>query len=427
MEKPKLSFWQIWNMAFGFLGIQIGWSLQLGNMSAIYGFLGAEADKIPILWLAAPMTGLIIQPIIGYLSDNTWSPRWGRRKPYFLVGAILASIALCFMPFSTEIWMAAGLLWVLDASINITMEPTRAFVADLLPKKQLKNGYIMQAFFIGLGAVIAAVLPWILLNWFDMPSTDPNGGVPDYIKYSFMFGAGCFLLAVLYTVFTTKEYPPEFYEEEGEQKMGYFEGLKHAFKNMPKSYRQLAPVQFFTWMGLFLMWFYLNPTIITHVFEAPDKSSPLHAQGLAWGNICFGFYSLITFVFAVFMPAISRKIGNPKLHSLCLLVGGVSLVSLFLVKDQYLLLIPMAGVGIAWASIVSMPYAIIANDIPPKQMGVFMGLFNMFIVIPEIIAALGFGWVMREILDKNILHAVMLGGGMLIIAAILMLRVKDES
>jgi len=425
MKKKTLSFWQIWNMAFGFLGIQVGWGLQMGNMSAIYGFLDAKPDEIPFLWLAAPMTGLIIQPIIGYLSDNTWSPRWGRRKPYFLIGAILASIALCIMPFSSTIWMAAGLLWVLDASINITMEPTRAFVADMLPKEQYAKGYTMQSFFIGLGAVLASVLPWVFLNVMDMPKVDPSGAIPGYVKLSFIVGAFFFLGAVLYTVFTTKEYPPSYFHAEEEEKLGYFQGLKVAFSNMPSSFKQLAPVQFFTWMGLFLMWFYLTPTIIEHVFGATDNQSELHADGLAWANICFGFYSVITFVFALLMPSLAQKIGNPRLHFWCLLIGGLSLLSIFLIKDQYVLLFAMTGVGIAWASIVSMPYAIIANDIPPQQMGIFMGLFNMFIVIPELIAALGFGWVMRNVLDNNILYAVMMGGAMMIVASFIMLNVKQ--
>jgi len=413
--KPTLSFWQIWNMAFGFLGIQVGWGLQMGNMSAIYEFLGAAPDEIPLLWLAAPMTGLIVQPLVGFFSDQTWSPRWGRRKPYFLIGAILASIMLVFMPFSTEVWMAAGMLWILDASINITMEPQRAFVADLLPEKQLARGYTMQSFFIGIGAVIAAALPWLLLNVFDMPKTSGDGTIPGY----------AFLGAILYTVFTTKEYPPEYYEEEGEESLGYFEGLKKAFNNMPKSFIQLAPVQFFTWMGLFLMWFYLTVTICRHVFGATDPDSELYADGLAWANICFGFYSIVTFIFALIMPSLARKWGEVKLHAFCLLAGAIGLISIYFVKDQYVLLLSMTGIGIAWASIVSMPYAIIASDIPPKQMGIFMGLFNMFIVIPEILAALFFGFIMKNMLGNNTLYAVVLGGALLVIAALLTLNVKQ--
>jgi maltose/moltooligosaccharide transporter len=426
-KKVELSFWQIWNMAFGFLGIQFGWGLQMGNMSAIYEFLGASPHEIPLLWLAAPITGLIVQPIIGYMSDKTWHPVFGRRKPYFLIGAILASITLIFMPHSTTIWMAAGMLWILDASINISMEPTRAFIADILPEKQLSRGFTMQSFFIGFGAVLAALMPWFLLNVVGMEKTSLDGSIPDYVKVSFLVGGIAFLGAMLYTVFTTKEYPPEFYEDdEVEESLGYFEGLKVAFKNMPKSFIQLAPVQFFTWLGLFLMWFYLTVTICEHVFGATDPNSALYADGLAWANICFGYYSVVTFLFALVMPSIARKIGNIKLHFFCLALGGIGLLSIGFVQDQYLLLLPMTGVGIAWASIVSIPYALIAKDIPAKQMGIFMGLFNIFIVLPEIIAALGFGWVMSEVLGNNRLYAVMLGGVLLLIAALLTFRVKED-
>ena len=428
MEKKKeLSFWQIWNMAFGFLGIQFGWGLQMGNMSAIYEFLGAAPDEIPLLWLAAPMTGLIVQPVIGYLSDKTWHPILGRRKPYFLIGAILASVTLILMPFSSAIWMAAGMLWILDASINISMEPTRAFVADILPDHQLSRGFTMQSFFIGLGAVLAALMPWLLLNVVGMDKTSLDGSIPYYVKVSFIVGAFAFLGAMLYTIFTTQEYPPEFYEsEEEEESLGYLKGLKVAFKNMPESFKQLAPVQFFTWMGLFLMWFYLTVTVCEHVFGATETNSDLYADGLAWANICFGYYSVVTFLFALVMPALERRWGNVRLHFFCLVVGGVGLMSVGWVQDQYLLLVSMTGVGIAWASIVSIPYALIARDIPAKQMGIYMGLFNIFIVLPEIIAALGFGWVMSEVLGNNKLYAVMLGGGFLLVAAVLTLRVKER-
>lgn len=397
----------------------------MGNMSAIYEFLGADAHEIPLLWLAAPMTGLIVQPIIGYLSDKTWHPTFGRRKPYFLIGAILASATLVIMPYSTAIWMAAGMLWILDASINISMEPTRAFIADILPKEQLAKGYTMQSFFIGLGAVMAALMPWLLLNVVGMEKTSLDGSIPGYVKLSFLVGGISFLGAMLYTIFTTKEYPPEYYEGgEEEEEMGYVKGLMTAVKTMPNSFKQLAPVQFFTWLGLFLMWFYLTVTICEHVFGATDPNSTEYADGLAWANICFGYYSVVTFLFALVMPSIATKVGNVKLHFLCLMAGGLGLLSIGFVHNQYVLLLSMTGVGMAWASIVSIPYALIANDIPPRRMGIFMGLFNFFIVIPEIIAALGFGWVMESLLDNNKLHAVMLGGALLVVAALLTLRVK---
>ncbi len=427
MKKERFSFWQIWNMAFGFLGIQFGWGLQMGNMSAIYEYLGASPDQIPLLWLAAPLTGLIVQPIVGYFSDNTWSPRFGRRKPYFFVGALFASLLLIAMPYSSTIWMAAGFLWILDASINISMEPFRALVADVLPKEQYTKGYTMQSFFIGLGAVLSAALPWLFLNVLGYNSEAEPGVIPDYVKMSFFVGAAAFFLAVMYTIFTTKEYPPEYYEdEEADEKIGYWQGLKKAFINMPEAFKKLAPVQFFSWMGLFLMWFYFTVTITGSVFGADSPSDPGYAEGVVWGNLCFGFYSLVTFIFALFMPKIADKVGLSKLHAICLFAGGIGLLSVGLIESKWLLFLSMTGVGIAWASIVSMPYAMIANDIPPKQMGIFMGLFNMFIVIPEIIAALGFGWVMSSVFDNVKLYAIITAGIMLIIASLLTLRVRID-
>lgn len=427
MKKAKFTFWQIWNMAFGFLGIQFGWGLQMGNMSAIYEYLGAEPHQIPLLWLAAPLTGLIVQPIVGYLSDNTWSPRFGRRKPYFFIGALLASLLLVAMPYSSSIWMAAGLLWILDASINISMEPFRAFVADVLPKEQYTRGYTMQSFFIGIGAVMSAALPWFFLDVLNMNDAVEIGVIPDYVKYSFFIGAFAFITAVLYTILTTKEYPPGYYqdEEDEEEKLSYSAGLSKAFRNMPDAYVKLAPVQFFTWMGLFLMWFYFTVTITGTVFGADDPTDPAYADGVVWGNICFGFYSLVTFVFALFMPKISEKLGLSRLHAFCLLMGGIGLISVAFITNKWLLLLSMGGVGIAWASIVSMPYAMIAKDIPPKQMGIFMGLFNMFIVTPEIIASLGFGWIMQNVFNNVKLYGVVTAGVLLLIASALTLRVKS--
>jgi maltose/moltooligosaccharide transporter len=427
LKKPALSFWQIWNMSFGFLGIQFGWGLQMGNMSAIYEYLGASPDAIPMLWLAAPLTGLIVQPIIGYFSDNTWSTRFGRRKPYFFIGALLASAMLIIMPHSSSIWMAAGMLWILDASINISMEPFRAFVADMLPREQYSKGYSMQAFFIGLGAVLSAALPWFFLNVLDMGGEVAEGTVPLFVQLSFLIGGIAFFVAVMYTILTTKEYPPSYFEESEDDKLGYFAGLALAFKNMPDSFVKLAPVQFFTWMGLFLMWFYFTVTITETVFGAETTSDPAYGQGIVWGNLCFGFYSLVTFIFALAMPAIAQRIGNSRLHALCLLIGGIGLVSVSVIANKWLLFLSMGGVGIAWASIVSMPYAMIANDIPSKQMGIFMGLFNMFIVIPEILAALFFGSIMKNVFGNEKIYAIITAGVLLLIAAGFTLLVKDKA
>ncbi len=427
MKKERLSFWRIWNMSFGFLGIQFGWNLQLGNMSAIYEYLGAEPDAIPILWLAAPMTGLLVQPIVGYYSDRTWN-KLGRRRPYFLTGAILASIALIAMPHSAALWMAAGLLWILDASINISMEPFRAFVADNLPPEQHTKGYTMQSFFIGIGAVFASVLPFIFLNYFNMEPTAEHG-VPSYLKIAFAIGGVAFLAAVSYTVIKTPEYPPEDMDAFIKMKKES-SGIGHAFKEifstiftLPKIMKQLAFVQFFSWLGLFLMWFYFTTAVAVNVFGAPNPQSPLYADGVAWGNLCFGFYSVVTFLFALLMPSLAMKFGEKYLHVICLTIGGIALMSLFLISSKYMLFVVMAGVGIAWTSILAMPYAMMASQLDQSKLGLYMGIFNFFIVIPEIMATLFFGWVMSNLLDNNRLSAVIIGGAMMIIAALFTLRV----
>ncbi len=429
-NKPTLSFWQIWNMSFGFLGIQFGWGLQLGNMSAIYEYLGAQPHELPILWLAAPMTGLLIQPIVGYYSDRTWN-KIGRRKPYFLMGAILASIALIFMPHSTTIWMAAGLLWILDASINISMEPFRAFVADMLPKEQVTRGFTMQSFFIGLGAVLAAVLPWFFTDIMGMAKTSVDG-VPAFLKISFAIGGISFLLAVLWTVFRTKEYPPADMDAFREMKAeggGFLNVMKEIFSNifgMPKVMKQLAVVQFFTWLGMFLMWFYLTVTIANDIMGAPNPQSELYAEGVAWGNICMGFYSAITFLFAFFIPKLAQRMGKKYLHAICLLIGGLGLIFVSMAPNKYWILLSMTGVGIAWTSILAMPYSILAPKLPAEKMGIYMGIFNFFIVIPEIMATLFFGWVMENWLDNDRMMAIIIGGVMLCIAAGLSLLVDDK-
>lgn len=427
-KKPQLSFWQIWNMSFGFLGIQFGWALQMANMGPIYEYLGAEPDEIPFLFLAAPLTGLIVQPIIGYLSDRTWTGL-GRRKPYFLVGAILASLALIVMPNSPTVWMAAGTLWILDASINISMEPFRAFVADMLPKEQHTRGFTTQSFFIGLGAVIAAMLPWFFSSVIGLDNTAEEGSIPDSVKYSFYLGAVAFIGAVLYTVLKTKEYPPkdiEAFKAKQKAEGGFENGVKEIFSsifNMPKRMKQLALVQFFTWPGLFLMWFYLTTAICRDVLGAEDTQSALYAEGLEWGNLCFGFYSLITFLFAFAIPPIANKIGQKQTHALCLIMGALGLMSIGLIHDKYMLLLSMTGVGIAWTSILSMPYAMLAPSLPPEKMGIYMGIFNFFIVLPEIIASLFFGWVMSELLDNSRISALFVGGALFILAALLTARV----
>jgi maltose/moltooligosaccharide transporter len=431
-QATPAKFMTIWNMSFGFLGIQFGWALQMANMSAIYEYLGASADQIPMLWLAAPLTGLIVQPIIGHLSDNTWSPTLGRRRPFFLVGAILSSLALIAMPTSSTLWMAAGLLWVLDASINISMEPFRAFVADLLPAEERTRGFAMQSLFIGLGAVIASALPWMLSNWFGVGPSAP-GTIPTTVRLSFFFGAAAFFGAVLYTILTTKENPPadlEAFRKKKAQSAGIVASAREimsAVREMPHAMRQLALVQLSTWLGLFCMWLYFPVAVARNVFGAPDQNSPLYQQGVEWAGVCFGAYSAVCFAFSFFLPSLARTFGRAHAHAFCLLAGAVGLLSVTVIHEPKLLLLSMAGVGIAWASILSMPYAILAGSLPRERTGVYMGIFNFFIVIPEIVASLGFGWVMSHVLDNNRLSAVILGGVFLFLAAILVWRVRDPS
>ena len=433
MEKPTRNFWQIWNMSFGFLGIQFGWGLQMANMSAIYEYLGARADQIPILWLAAPLTGLLVQPLIGHASDRTWGPL-GRRRPYFLTGAILSSLALILMPRSSVVWMAAGLLWILDASINISMEPFRAFVADILPEKQRTRGFTMQSLFIGLGAVVASALPWMLANWFHVSDQASAGhAIPFTVRLSFYIGAAAFFGAVLWTILTTKEYPPddmEAFQRIKSQKHGILANIREinqAIATMPATMKQLAPVQLLTWLGLFCMWLYFGVAIARSVFGAVDTASPAYAKGVEWGGLCFGMYSLVCFFFSFVLPSIAEKLGRRNTHSFCLLCGAAGLLSVGVIHNQWLLLLSMTGVGIAWASTLSIPYAVLAGSLPPEKTGVYMGIFNFFIVIPEILASLCFGWVMNHLLNNNRILAVGAGGIFMIAAAMLMQRVHDPA
>lgn len=431
-SKPSLGFWQIWNMCFGFFGIQFGWSLQMGNMSAIYEFLGAKPEAIPGLWLAAPMTGLLVQPIIGYLSDRTWHPKWGRRRPYFLIGAILSSAALFFMPNSPTVWMAAGTLWILDSCINVSMEPLRAFVADNLNDKQRSFGYAMQSMFIGAASFIAGFLPTLLVDWFGISRKKINGGIPENIVWSFYIGAAVFLIAVLVTVFKSREYPPD--ENQLVQDNGnIFQEIFDAIINMPAQMKRLALVQFLTWPGLFLMWFYYSTGVAVNIFGGDAKAaegsvaSLRFTEGLELANATSAILNLVTFVFAFSIPFIVSKIGKKFTHTICLLIGGIGLISVNMIEQANMLFISMGMVGIAWASILSMPYNILAGSIPPQKMGIYMGIFNFFIVLPEIIASLSFGSIMENFLNNDRLAAVTIGGILLIAAGIICaLIVKEE-
>ncbi len=435
MKKPRLSFFEMFNMSFGFLGIQFGWGLQLANMSAIYEKLGGAPEEVPILWLAAPMTGLLVQPIVGILSDNTWN--WlGRRRPYFLTGAIFASVALFVMPMSTALWMAASLLWILDASINVSMEPFRAFVADKLGPSQRTMGFVLQSFFIGIGASLANALPFILS--FLGVSGETAGGIPLTVKYSFQVGAVVFMVAVLWTVITSREYPPEDMEAWEEKKasqkglgaaLAMFRDIGVSIREMPATMRQLAVVQVFTWLGLFSMWLFFVPATARHVFGAEDPASALYTRGIEWGGFVFAFYSITCFIVAFALSPVAKLTSRKIVHAGALVAGGLSLLSVYLIHDPYVLILTMVGVGIAWASILAMPYAILSSALPPERMGVYMGIFNAFIVIPEIIAALAFGPAIRLILGPGNpnapLYVVMFGGASLLVAAVAVAFVYD--
>jgi maltose/moltooligosaccharide transporter len=421
-------------MSFGFLGIQFGWALQMANMSAIYEYLGADAHQIPILWLAAPLTGLIMQPIIGHMSDRTWN-RLGRRRPYFLTGAILATFALIAMPNASMLWMAAGLLWIMDASINISMEPFRAFVADLLPDDQRTRGFSMQALFIGLGAVVASMLPWLLTSVFGFKTSGGSKAIPFSVKLSFYLGSVAFMGAVLWTIFTTKEYPPddmEAFQRMKAEKPGIGAAAREIFTDllaMPTTMKQLAWVQLFTWLGLFCMWLYFGVAVARNIFGG-TPGTPAYEAGVAWAGNCFAVYSAVCFLFSFALPAVANKLGRRLTHAICLTAGAVGLISVAFIRSKYMLFVAMAGVGIAWASILAMPYAMLAGVLPAGKTGIYMGIFNFFIVIPEVAAALGFGKIMQTVLTNdssvvkllggdNRLSAVVIGGVSLLVAAAL--------
>jgi len=498
MSKPRLSFWQIWNMSFGFLGIQFGFALQNANVSRIFETLGASIDSIPILWIAAPVTGLIIQPIIGHWSDKTWN-KLGRRRPFFLVGALLASTAIIFMPNSPALWVAAGMLWIMDASINVSMEPFRAFVGDMLPSEQRTMGFSMQSFFIGIGAIIASALPYMMTNWFGIANTAAAGKIPDSVKFSFYIGGAVFLFAVLYTVFSTKEYSPEelkkfsddekklsksktndsyiisaksfnkngliwifmgllgsaiiyfvlretdyglyvlfvgsiifgllqlaagFFTNQNKTTGGFVSILNDLYK-MPKTMKQLAVVQFFSWFALFAMWIYTTPAVTHHIYGATNPSSELYNQGADWVGVLMAVYNGFAAIMAFFIMWIAKLTNRKTVHMISLIVGGISFASFYVIKDPNLLLISELGIGLAWASILAMPYAILAGSLPPEKMGVYMGIFNFFIVIPQITAAALLGFFVKNIVGGEAIYALLLGGASMIIAALFTLIVDD--
>ncbi|NNK18329.1 MAG: MFS transporter [Maribacter sp.] len=429
--KPRLSFWQIWNMSFGFLGIQFGFALQNANVSRIFETLGASKDELPILWLAAPVTGLLVQPIIGYYSDRTWHKKWGRRRPFFAIGAILATIALFAMPNSTALWMAVIMLWLMDASINISMEPFRAFVGDMLPNEQRTSGFAMQSFFIGIGAVVASALPYIFTNWFGISNVAEDGGIPDAVKWSFYLGGIAYFCAVMWTVFNTEEYPPDDLEKLKAEnaEIGVFTGLAESFMGifkMPKTMVQLAFVQFFSWFALFAMWIYTTSAVTSHVYGTSDTTTALYNEGADWVGICFAIYNGIAAIVAFLLPIVAKRTSRRLTHLMALVLGGIGLISIFYIKDPNLLLISMIGVGIAWASILSMPYAMLSSILPANKMGYYMGVFNFFIVIPQIVAAGILGFMLKSFFENESIYALIIGGISMFIAALLCLIVQDN-
>jgi maltose/moltooligosaccharide transporter len=427
MQKPRLSFWQIWNMSFGFLGIQFGWGLQMANMSSIYGYLGADPDKLAVLWLAAPVSGVIIQPLIGQTSDRMWT-RLGRRRPFILAGALLASLALVLMPNCSAVWMAAGLLWVLDGTINASMQPFRALVADNLPDEQNSQGFAIQSLFIGLGGTIASALPWMMTNWFGLAAdAGGNGHIPQSVKLSFYIGAAAFIGAVLWTVFKTKEYPPSEAElkEIRARKFDWTLGLGDIFAlvfKLPRRMWELGLVQFFTWIAMFAMWVYFSPAVAKNIFHAAAGSPEMEKSG-AWSGICFGAYNAVCFGFSFVLLWAVKYTGPKLMHVLCLAVGAVGLASVPLAADKHHLLFSMTAVGVAWASILSMPYAMLAPALPKDKVGVMMGMFNLFIVIPQIAASSLLGFILKNFLHNEPVNALVLGGASMGLAAFLTLTV----
>lgn len=444
MKKTKLSFWEIWNMSFGFLGIQFGFALQGGFMSRIFQTLGAGKDDIPLLWIAAPLTGLLIQPIIGYLSDRTWSSRFGRRKPYFLIGAVLSSITLLFVPHSPYLWVAAGCLWVLDASINISMEPFRALVADKLPENQRSYGFVVQTLIIGVGTWIASNLPW-LVNKMGVSNVAPDGVVPMSVKVAFAIGAFVFIASILVTLFTTKEYPPddlEAFEKEKAESAGFFNGVSEIFRSiftMPSTMLRLGVVQFFSWFAFFGMWSLATPALTEHVFKAPipiaesfNTEIAEEALALANANAAYndaadlvgsymGVYGLASMAFAFLLTLYTSKFKlNRRLtHMLSLFAGGAGFILMYVIPSPEWLILCFALIGISWGSILSMPYAMLSSAIDPDKMGIYMGIFNMFIVIPQIIAATGgLNFLYKNVFGDAAIFAMVLAGSCLVLAGI---------
>jgi maltose/moltooligosaccharide transporter len=437
-EKPLLSIAQIFYMSFGFMGIQFGFALQNGNASGILQNYGAHVEQLSWFWLVAPLTGMIVQPIIGYYSDKTWN-RLGRRKPYILVGTILCCIALLLLPNSANFFqvksalmIGAGMLMVMDASINIAMEPFRALVADCLPDSQNTLGFSIQTFLIGIGAVLGSWLPYMMHEFWGVSASAPQGMVANNVTYSFYVGAVVFLVCILITILFSKEYPPaEYaaYHGESAEKETKFSHIFKDFKNMPNTMKQLGLVQFFSWFALFTMWVYTTPAIAHHVFKLPieDTNSDTFREAQTWTGIIFGVYNAVSAIYALLLPRIAKFFGKKKTHAFSLIAGGLGLLSMYFADNKYELLLAMVGVGFAWASILSMPYAILAGKIPSGKMGVYMGIFNFFITIPQIINGIVGGPIVKYFYDNNAIYAIVLAGVFMLCAAVSVLYVSDDT
>ncbi len=438
MKKPRLTFWQIWNMSFGFLGIQFGFALQNGNASGILRNYGAEVEQLSWFWIAAPLIGMIVQPIVGHYSDQTWN-KLGRRKPYFLSGAILSASALLLMPnagilgqFAPILIIGASFLMIMDACFNLAMEPFRALVADNLPDSQRTLGFSVQTFLIGVGAVVGSTLPYVLHNWFGISNEAPEGVVAFNTKLAFYIGACIFLISILWSVLKTKEYPPAEYEMYHGKSEGKHEGIGSIFKdfaNMPRTMKQLGLVQFFSWFALFGMWVFTTDSIATHIFNLPitDKSSRLYREAQDWTGVIFGVYNLVSALYALFLPAIANKIGRKRTHALSLFIGGVGLISFFFAPSKEFLVFSMACVGIAWGSILAMPYVILSSSIPAGKMGIYMGIFNFFITIPQIINGIVGGPMVKNVYNNQPVYAIMLAGIFMLCAAVSVVYVYDPA
>ncbi|WP_299396623.1 MFS transporter [uncultured Gelidibacter sp.] len=447
MKKRTLGFWEIWNMSFGFLGIQMGFALQNANASRILQIFGADVHELSWFWLIAPLMGLIVQPIIGHYSDNTWT-RFGRRKPFFLLGAVLASVGMIFIPQADfmiailpALWVGAGMLMIMDASFNIAMEPFRALVADNLSDEQTTKGFSIQTALIGIGAVIGSWLPWVLSNWFGVAQTSPDGSVPANLLWSFVIGAGVLIGSILVTIFTTKEYSPEELQQfenekshhttvadDGIVRKAKLSDIFEDFKKMPETMRQLSWVQFFSWFALFGMWVFAVPAIAQHIYGLPstDSSSETYQEAGNWVGILFGVYNGISAIFAFLLPAIAKKFSRKKTHAYSLFIGGIGLLSIYFMPNEDWLILSMVFIGIAWASILAMPYAMLAGSITPKKMGVYMGIFNFFIVVPQIINGIIGGPLVKYAYNNEAIYAIMVSGVSFIIAGILAFKINDK-